>query len=185
MGFNIMILSCHDSVGLGCGWPRGEMSGSADGSPAPSQGALEKDGSISLTPRFSGVASGSRSFLTVSIQRFSLCLPGRSERPWARPAMQRSNALNPSMSPFGFVSSDRARQPVRRRIEANAGRFQMGPLRAVFQEPRRLLQSTTRRYADRPVHFTYRRNSPGVRILEWRQNLARAFLAQSARPLDI
>src|SRR6266571_4615190 len=30
------------------------------------QGALEKDGSISLTPRFSGVASGSRSFLTVS-----------------------------------------------------------------------------------------------------------------------
>src|SRR6266700_8427383 len=30
------------------------------------QGALEKDGSISLTPRLSGVASGSRSFLTVS-----------------------------------------------------------------------------------------------------------------------
>src|SRR5436309_14208029 len=30
------------------------------------QGALEKGGSISLTPRFSGVASGSRSFLTVS-----------------------------------------------------------------------------------------------------------------------
>src|SRR6266404_8435251 len=30
------------------------------------QGALEKDGSISLTPRFSGVSSRSRSFLTVS-----------------------------------------------------------------------------------------------------------------------
>ena len=31
-----------------------------------SQGALEKDASISLTPRFSGVGFGSRSFLTVS-----------------------------------------------------------------------------------------------------------------------
>ncbi len=61
--------------------------------PRQSQGTLEKDGSISLTPRFSGVASVSWSFLTVSIQRFSLCLPGRPERSWARPLINRKLPL--------------------------------------------------------------------------------------------